>query len=52
MHSETLHFWYTKQPLLKPTFPWEFLEIGNCVSPIETEAGWLVLSHGVGPMRK
>jgi predicted GH43/DUF377 family glycosyl hydrolase len=52
MFSEQLHFWYTKQILLKPTFPWEFIQLGNCGSPIETEAGWLVLSHGVGPMRK
>lgn len=52
MFSDMLHFWYTKQVLLKPTFPWEFVQIGNCGSPIETEAGWLVLSHGVGPMRK
>ncbi|MFQ5603075.1 MAG: glycoside hydrolase family 130 protein [bacterium] len=52
MFSEQLHFWYSKKMLLKPTFPWEFLQTGNCGSPIETEAGWLVLSHGVGPMRK
>jgi predicted GH43/DUF377 family glycosyl hydrolase len=38
--------------LLRPTFPWEFVQIGNCGSPIETESGWLVISHGVGPMRK
>jgi predicted GH43/DUF377 family glycosyl hydrolase len=38
--------------LLKPEFPWELVQLGNCGSPIETEAGWLVLSHGVGPMRK
>ena len=36
----------------KPTFPWEFVQVGNCGSPIETDAGWLVLSHGVGSMRK
>jgi predicted GH43/DUF377 family glycosyl hydrolase len=52
MYSDDLHFWHTKVPLLKPTYSWEFLQIGNCGSPIETEAGWLVLSHGVGPMRK
>jgi len=52
MYSEDLHFWHTKVPLLKPTYSWEFLQIGNCGSPIETEAGWLVISHGVGPMRK
>jgi predicted GH43/DUF377 family glycosyl hydrolase len=52
MYSDGLHFWHTKTPLLKPTYSWEFLQIGNCGSPIETEAGWLVISHGVGPMRK
>jgi predicted GH43/DUF377 family glycosyl hydrolase len=52
MYSAHIHFWYTKETLLKPTFPWEFVQIGNCGSPIETEAGWLVLSHGVGPMRQ
>jgi predicted GH43/DUF377 family glycosyl hydrolase len=52
MFSDDLHFWNTAQPLLKPAFPWEFIQLGNCGSPIETEAGWLVLSHGVGPMRK
>ncbi len=52
MYSDMLHFWYTKLPLLKPTYSWEFVQVGNCGSPIETEAGWLVLTHGVGPMRK
>jgi len=52
MYSDMLHFWYTKQLLMKPTFPWEFVQLGNCGSPIETDKGWLVLSHGVGPMRK
>ena len=52
MYSDQLHFWYTKQLILKPTYPWEFVQLGNCGSPIETEAGWLVLSHGVGAMRE
>jgi predicted GH43/DUF377 family glycosyl hydrolase len=52
MFSEHLHFWRTTQLLLEPKFPWEFIQLGNCGSPIETEAGWLVLSHGVGAMRK
>jgi predicted GH43/DUF377 family glycosyl hydrolase len=50
--SDDLHFWSDPQLLLRPTRPWEFLKIGNCGSPIETDAGWLVLTHGVGPMRK
>lgn len=52
MYSDNIHFWYEPQLILKPTFPWEFVQLGNCGSPLETEAGWLVLSHGVGPMRK
>jgi predicted GH43/DUF377 family glycosyl hydrolase len=52
MYSDMPYFWYTKELLAKPTYPWEFVQLGNCGSPIETEAGWLVLTHGVGPMRK
>jgi predicted GH43/DUF377 family glycosyl hydrolase len=52
MYSDELHFWLTRETLLKPTYGWEFVQLGNCGSPLETEAGWLVLSHGVGPMRK
>jgi predicted GH43/DUF377 family glycosyl hydrolase len=52
MFSDMMHFWYTKQLIAKPTYPWEFVQLGNCGSPIETDAGWLVLTHGVGPMRK
>jgi predicted GH43/DUF377 family glycosyl hydrolase len=46
------HFWYTKELIARPTFPWEFVQLGNCGSPLETDEGWLVLTHGVGPMRK
>jgi predicted GH43/DUF377 family glycosyl hydrolase len=52
MFSDNVHFWYERKLLLKPAYPWELIQIGNCGSPIETEAGWLVLSHGVGPMRQ
>ncbi len=52
MFSDNIHFWHECKLLLKPTFPWELVQLGNCGSPIETEAGWLVLSHGVGPLRK
>jgi predicted GH43/DUF377 family glycosyl hydrolase len=52
MYSDHLHFWYEAELILKPTYPWEFVQLGNCGSPLETEAGWLVLSHGVGAMRK
>jgi predicted GH43/DUF377 family glycosyl hydrolase len=52
MQSDMLHFWYAKQAVLRPTQPWEFVQVGNCGSPLETPVGWLVLTHGVGPMRK
>ena len=52
MYSDHLHFWYEAETILKPTYPWEFVQLGNCGSPLETDAGWLVLSHGVGPMRR
>jgi predicted GH43/DUF377 family glycosyl hydrolase len=50
--SDNVHFWYEPKLILAPVFPWEIVQIGNCGSPIETDAGWLVLSHGVGPMRQ
>ena len=52
MFSDDLYFWSRPQLLLRPSQPWELVKIGNCGSPIETDAGWLVLTHGVGPMRK
>jgi len=52
MFSDNVHFWNERNVLLKPEFPWELVQLGNCGSPIETDAGWLVLSHGVGPMRQ
>jgi predicted GH43/DUF377 family glycosyl hydrolase len=52
MYSDMIHFWQSKQLVLKPTYPWEFVQVGICAPPIESPAGWLVLTHGVGPMRK
>ena len=52
MFSDNIHFWNEHQVLLKPEFSWELVQLGNCGSPIETDAGWLVLSHGVGAMRQ
>ena len=52
MYSDMPHFWFIKELIAKPTYPWEYVQLGNCGSPIETEAGWLVLTHGVGAMRK
>ncbi len=52
MFSDDIRFWKEPKLLLSPSQPWEFFKMGNCGSPIETEAGWLVMSHGVGAMRK
>ncbi|HTB83562.1 MAG TPA: glycoside hydrolase family 130 protein [Candidatus Sulfotelmatobacter sp.] len=52
MASANLHFWEAPKILLSPAQPWEFFKLGNCGSPIETEAGWLVISHGVGALRQ
>jgi predicted GH43/DUF377 family glycosyl hydrolase len=51
MHSDLVHFWKSAQLLKTPTLPWEFVQIGNCGSPLETPEGWIMLTHGVGPMR-
>lgn len=51
MFSEDPHSWSDATILLRPQAPWESVKIGNCGSPIETEAGWVVITHGVGPMR-
>jgi predicted GH43/DUF377 family glycosyl hydrolase len=52
MFSDLPHYWNDPHLILRPARMWESVKIGNCGSPIETEAGWLVLTHGVGPMRK
>jgi len=52
MFSGNPHFWDDPQILVRPSENWELSKIGNCGSPIETEDGWLLLTHGVGLMRK
>lgn len=52
MFSDNPHYWSDPHLLLRPAEAWESVKVGNCGSPIETEAGWLVITHGVGPMRK
>jgi predicted GH43/DUF377 family glycosyl hydrolase len=52
IYSDDLYRWDGGQAILKPQFPWEFVQIGNCGSPIELDEGWLLLTHGVGPVRK
>jgi predicted GH43/DUF377 family glycosyl hydrolase len=52
MESDDVRVWDDARLLQAPRFPWEIIQVGNCGSPIETEAGWLLLTHGVGPMRR
>lgn len=52
MFSDNIHFWQESEIIQQPTQPWEFFQLGNCGSPLETSEGWLVLTHGVGPMRQ
>ena len=53
IYSDDLYTWQAGgAPLIKPDYPWEFVQIGNCGSPIELDEGWLLLTHGVGPVRK
>lgn len=52
MFSDKVDTWNNKQMIMEPEYPWEFVQLGNCGSPLETDNGWLVLSHGVGPMRR
>lgn len=51
MFSENIYFWQESEIFQTPTRPWEFIQTGNCGSPIETSEGWLLLTHGVGAMR-
>ena len=52
MFSDNPHYWSDPKLLLRPAEPWEAVKVGNCGSPMETEAGWLVITHGVGALRK
>ena len=52
MFSDNLYRWEKYQILMEPFFDWEFVQIGNCGSPTKTNKGWLLLTHGVGAMRK
>jgi len=52
IRSKNVRFWHERETLQVPAEPWELTQIGNCGSPLETEAGWLVITHGVGPLRQ
>ena len=51
-YSDNINIWREAKLIQRPKYPWEFVQVGNCGSPIETEEGWLVITHGVGPMRE
>jgi predicted GH43/DUF377 family glycosyl hydrolase len=52
IYSDDLYCWEGGVSILIPQFPWEFVQIGTCGAPIEIDEGWLLLTHGVGPVRK
>ena len=52
IYSDDLYSWDAGRSILQPEYPWEFVQIGNCGSPIELDDCWLLLIHGVGPVRK
>ncbi len=52
IYSDDLLTWDGGKPILRPQWPWEFVQIGNCGSPIELDEGWLLFTHGVGPVRR
>jgi predicted GH43/DUF377 family glycosyl hydrolase len=52
VYSDNINIWREAKLIQSPKFPWELVQVGNCGSPIETKEGWLVITHGVGPMRE
>jgi predicted GH43/DUF377 family glycosyl hydrolase len=52
LRSDNIHFWNESKLVHGPKYPWEIVQVGNCGSPIETDEGWVLLTHGVGPMRE
>jgi predicted GH43/DUF377 family glycosyl hydrolase len=52
LRSDNVHFWNQSKLVRGPKYPWEIIQVGNCGSPIETDKGWILLTHGVGPMRQ
>jgi predicted GH43/DUF377 family glycosyl hydrolase len=52
MWTDDVRFWHASERIQIPKYPWELTQIGNCGSPLETDAGWLVITHGVGALRE
>ena len=51
-YSDNINIWREAKLIQKPKYSWELVQVGNCGSPVETDDGWLVITHGVGPMRE
>jgi beta-1,2-mannobiose phosphorylase / 1,2-beta-oligomannan phosphorylase len=51
-YSDNINIWREAKLIQKPKFLWDLVQVGNCGSPIETKEGWLIITHGVGPMRE
>ena len=52
MFSDNINIWNHAKIIEEPLYTWEFVQIGNSGAPLETEKGWLIITHGVGPMRR
>jgi predicted GH43/DUF377 family glycosyl hydrolase len=52
IYSDDLYRWDGGQSILRPEYPWEFVQVGTCGSPIELDDSWLLFTHGVGPVRR
>jgi predicted GH43/DUF377 family glycosyl hydrolase len=52
LSSDDVYTWESGQKVISPGAPWEFIQMGNCGSPIELDEGWLLFTHGVGPVRR
>ncbi len=52
LRTDNIHFWNDSKLMREPKYPWEIVQVGNCGSPIETDEGWVLLTHGVGAMRQ
>ena len=50
MYSDSINVWNDSKKIHEPAYPWELVKVGNAGSPIETDRGWLVITHGIGPM--
>jgi predicted GH43/DUF377 family glycosyl hydrolase len=52
LQSKNLYSWSRAELIRQPKNKWEFIQIGNCGSPLKTDAGWILITHAVGPLRR